>query len=360
MNKYLKIGILLMLCLSCGTILKAQPEDDGFSSEYHKNNAGTIVFSNNKIPFQKEDVSKFKKEFNWGETIYTRNYLKRGMGKEYAEMGWELYRGKVYELLEVYVNDNLVASHHVLMDPKWTTFQSSFYPSDDDELQWEESGALWNSIDIMKPGKNNIKVKIFAAKGDRQKGNLVCEGSFVLIVKKEEVEKAKIPLFTHFVTKWSGNDAWTEWVVNFNRNSGSLKCKWSGSDAWKEWTFSIPGSNGTIKTKWSGNDAWNEWTYNGNSGTINIKTKWSGNDALYEWVISGSKGTLNAKTVWSGNDRWKEWIITGPKGNIKVKTKWSGDDAWKEWTITDNMPEEDIDLKFAAIFPCLMAGAVLK
>ncbi len=360
MKRFLAAGWAVIMMFVFGAELAAQMEDDGFSSDYHKKNPGTIVFANEKIAFQKEDITKFKKEFNWGETIYSRNYMKQGMGKEYAGAGWELYRGKAYQLMEVYVNDALAASYHTLMDPKWTTFQSSYYPSNNDDVRWSESAALWNYLDRMKQGKNQVAVKVYAAKGDKQKGNLVCEGSFVLNVKKESIKKAKIQLFIGMATKWSGDDAWKEWVVNFNRGGGWLKTKWSGSDAWKEWIVSVPGSNGTVKTKWSGSDAWKEWIYSGNSGSISIKTKWSGSDAMWEWVISGSSGTLNAKTVWSGSDRWKEWVITGPKGTIKVQTKWSGDDAWKEWTISDGMPEEDIDLKMAAIFPCIMAGAVIK
>ncbi|MEO1486011.1 MAG: hypothetical protein AAFU57_09695 [Bacteroidota bacterium] len=49
--------------------------EQGFTSEMHLNNIGKIVFSNDIIPFQKEDATKIKSTFTSGESIYGRMYL---------------------------------------------------------------------------------------------------------------------------------------------------------------------------------------------------------------------------------------------------------------------------------------------
>ncbi|MEM9361886.1 MAG: hypothetical protein AAGA43_04575 [Bacteroidota bacterium] len=49
--------------------------EQGITSEMHRKNIGKILFSNDIIPFQKEDASKIKSRFTIGENIYGRMYL---------------------------------------------------------------------------------------------------------------------------------------------------------------------------------------------------------------------------------------------------------------------------------------------
>lgn len=72
-------------------------------------------------------------------------------------------------------------------------------------------------------------------------------------------------------------------------------------------------------------------------------------------ALARGKGTFKTMRTKRSKD-WGQWKIKGPKGTLVVRTKWSKD--WSQWRITDRMKGEDPHLKMAAIFVCVMSGAV--
>ena len=355
-KSFLFVTLLAFIFIYTDSI--GQPEDQGMTSAVHTANAGKIVFSNDVIDFQKEDVSKFKDKFNWQESLHFRVYLKEGLGKVYHSLGWE--GNKTYYYFEVRANGKLISYMTKALDPSWTTYRGCFFPASGDPQKYIETSMLWDGLSEMKAGDNLIKVNFYARNGlGGEASEILCSGEFTLNVPQEQIDWANKFTFQKIKTRWSGDDAWKEWNISLVDKAGVLKTRWAGDDAWKEWNYTIWGISGSIKTRWSGDDAWKEWELHGKGGQVRIKTRWSGSDAWKEWEVIG-KSTLKVKTRWSGSDAWKEWEISGPKGTMKVKTRWSGDDAWKEWEITDNMPGEDMEIKLAAIFPCIYSGTFFR
>ncbi len=333
--------------------------DQGMTSDVHKQYVGKLVFSNTPVAFQKEDPATFKNKFNWGEPIYSRVYLPHGLAFYYQKLGWD-YSYKTRYTMELAANGNVIASMYLPLDKTWTTFQPCFYPAEGDNRKFPQIGMIWNNLDKLNPGDNQIVVSIYPALNN-MKGDLICSGSFTLNIPSDLVKQASVVTLTGIKTRWSGDDAWKEWNISLNNKSGSMKTRWSGDDAWKEWKFELPEIAGTIKTRWSGDDAWKEWVMNDGTQKIYMKTRWSGDGAWKEWKIKGTS-ELTIKTRFSGDDDgWKDWVITGPKGKMNIKTRWSGGEgAWKDWVIKDEMPDEDLSLKYAAVFTCLIPGAVLR
>lgn len=356
--------MIFIIAFLCGANLIAQqneqppkPTDQGLTSEVHKLHAGEIVFANQKVAFQNEKPETFKNSFKWGDPIYMRVFLKQGLAPEYYDMGWN-YSYATYYYLELKANGKPVAFQTRKTNMEWTTFQGCFYPIRGDNFDWRETGLLWDALGKLKGGDNNIEINIYPRQGTSGPiGKIISSGVFTLNVDQKDIDKANRFVFTRIKTRWTNEDAWKEWQLYLEDKSGSLKTRFSGDDSWNAWEYNISGTSGSIKTRFSSDDSWDSWEMNSSQGTITMRTRFS--KTWNSWEIKG-KSTLKVKTRWSSDDGWKEWDISGPKGTMKVKTRWTSDDGWKEWEITDNMPEEDKEMKLAAIFPCLYCAIFFR
>ncbi|MBN2891664.1 MAG: hypothetical protein JXL97_07345 [Bacteroidales bacterium] len=343
--------IFLVVFLGMNLFSQENIVDDGFSSDFHKTNTGKILFSPTEVLFQQENLNSYTNEFNWGDPIYGRLFWSEGLNKIYQKNGWSTEEDYIYQIVFT-LNGKLLDSYIWNTKGERTTKPICLYPDENDYYEWDYKNVLNYYLSKFSTGKNTVKIEFFAYDFMNQKrGELLCEGSFNLNVKQEQINLAKQFIFTNIETRWSSGNAWNEWNIYLNNKSGSLKTQWS--DDKSKWNFSLTGINGTINTKWT--DDFSSWTLVSDNETVEIKQKWS-ND-WKQWEISDGSSTLNVKTKWSSDDSWDEWEVSGNKGTISVKTKWSsGDDKWQKWQITDNMPTEKAELKMAAIFICIFNG----
>ena len=155
-------------------------------------------------------------------------------------------------------------------------------------------------------------------------------------------------------TKWTGDAAWTSWIIQTNVGDWYMNTKWSGDYAWREWNIDTNGPNWDIIAKWAGPDSWTNWIYTTPKGTITMDTEWSGENAWSSWNISSKMGDVYVKTKWAGDDGWSSWNISSKFGDMKMRTKWVGD--WHSWLIDDEMNKAPASLKMAAVFTCLIGG----
>ena len=173
--------------------------------------------------------------------------------------------------------------------------------------------------------------------------------------KPMDVTIANIKIFS-ISTKWSGDNAWTEWIINTSVGDWTMSTKWSGDHAWREWDISTTGPDWGIIAKWSGPDSWTNWIFTGSKNEIYMDTKWSGDNAWTDWNITSKMGEMYVTTKWSGDNAWTDWDISSKFGEMNMTTKWSGDNAWTEWEITDKMKNAPASLKMAAVFTCIIGG----
>ena len=134
--------------------------------------------------------------------------------------------------------------------------------------------------------------------------------------------------------------SYDDWSINLSKGNGRLETTFSSYDSW---SVNIAGKSGSIRTTFSSFDS---WSY----GNIRIRTTFSSYD---DWTISYNGKILRASTTFSGYDRWD---IRGDKGSMVVNNTFS---SYDDFTITDNMKNEDIELKMAAVFACLI-GVIIN
>lgn len=348
------LSIILMLCaFTNNSIAQDKLPDDGFSSESHRKNVGSIVFSKALIEYQKENPDAYTREFNYGEPIYGRYYWSEGLNNIFLKAGIDTTKG--YNLMcEMKANGKEFYSYLFTRTGTNTTCPLCFYPAESDTYPWKEMLIIYYNLTELSVGKNDFTITLYPYDLKAEKpGDALCSGSFSLNVDDASLKRANQYIFTGLKTTWSsGDDSWSEWNIYLDGKSGVLKTKWSRDKS--EWVYEVGKTNGNIKTTWSNN--FTEWTVSTPDGTIGIKQTWS-ND-WKEWTIRSADETLTVKTTWSGDDAWKEWDVRGSGGTMKIKTRWSGDDAWREWSVYDNMASTDAHLKMAAVFITMFASSL--
>ena len=169
--------------------------------------------------------------------------------------------------------------------------------------------------------------------------SLILLGDSALAEKGKVIESVKV----------RGDSSWQEWTIAFSGGEARLKATWRGKI--KEWTLSFSMGEGRIEQVWP--DRLSVWRYRIGNDKIDIKsanlTGWD------KWSVTNMKGTtLFVKAPKAGD--WENWEITGPLGKMKFSSRWKYD--WKEWDIKDKMKGEDLHLKIAAIFPCILTKPI--
>lgn len=180
-----------------GAAEPAYVNDQGVTSEVHRQNLGHIVFSKQLIEKGKEQPGQFASEFTLRDPIHSRFYLARSIKNECIKAGETCFSAHLK--IRFIVNGEEVGAHDTLPDREWfstwTTFRQESL-TDAYELGSEEINGFFLGAVVpkLKEGKNDIKVKVtFVADASGNKkyehNEPICEGEFSLVVGRGEVER---------------------------------------------------------------------------------------------------------------------------------------------------------------------------
>lgn len=134
------------------------------------------------------------------------------------------------------------------------------------------------------------------------------------------------------------------WSISSTKGSGSLYTTYSKS--YDNWTVRLPGKTGYIRTVYS--NSYDRFKF----GSITMSTTYS--KSWDRWTVRGKGTTLYVSTTYSKS--WDNWKISSSKGSMYVTTRYSK--SFDNWKISDNMPKEDMEVKFAAIFTCIFSSSI--
>lgn len=166
-------------------------EDDGMTSDFHKQHVGQIVFSNEKLDLEQPNKAAVKTTFKLGEPIFMRLYLKQSMGNFYrnyrkenrdnkGQEYWEYYYLKKEKgnyvckspeaviIQKLFLNGKEIRSDRkeytkksIEQIDKWTSWWKEVIPKENvryAELE-ELAYALGKDLAFAKPGEHTIKVE---------------------------------------------------------------------------------------------------------------------------------------------------------------------------------------------------------
>ncbi|MCX7735482.1 MAG: hypothetical protein N2319_02100 [Candidatus Kapabacteria bacterium] len=158
-------------------------QDQGITSQTHRNNIGKIVWATKRIKFDSQDNVNFVSEFSQDESIYGRGYLPKCLYNLSIEEGDDcLNPNNEYELrLKVNGVDKGVLYTNYFPDQDWTTFQiTPKLDANDSEDRINKGLPLkWASIvNNLDKGKHHITIEFWAGKPGCERKKYA-EGSFV-------------------------------------------------------------------------------------------------------------------------------------------------------------------------------------
>ena len=131
------------------------------------------------------------------------------------------------------------------------------------------------------------------------------------------------------------NDTFREWLFTSEDDEviGEIRMRWSMNNDWTEWDINLEGVSATVKQKWK--DDPQLWEIQCGDDIVNARTAWPGE--FLKWKLSDSKNQFTWGTKYTNNR--DEWIMDGRQEDLfKVATNWDGDP--REWTVVDNLPDD--------------------
>jgi hypothetical protein len=142
-----------------------------YTSNFHKENAGKIVFSKSPVEIKKENPGAMLNKFVAGDFIYGMMYLK-GTFKELTQGGYKVS-------MKIFVDGNeKVSRDFEIPREKWEwTYLSTEIVADPKISQTKGTIQYAKALSELSPRKHKIKVQFVGEYGDR---NILSEGEFEL------------------------------------------------------------------------------------------------------------------------------------------------------------------------------------
>ena len=187
---------LALLCLLLTTVALARPRTFE-KSKFHRENIGTIVFSNKEIKFRNEAPERFLKSIVQGDAIFGRMYFATSMvetplyhPKTGSELAPYVTRNGDWELLVKIdgVNQDIVdgvfAKGRVTeeMTKSWDTWQLNLQPDRKGLTEYAIITPWLKKIRRLDVGTHKIELEYRSVMG-HYRSEPMAKGSFDLIVK---------------------------------------------------------------------------------------------------------------------------------------------------------------------------------
>lgn len=176
------IFLLVTSNMSSQTVYKIQ--NQGITSETHRNNIGKILWAKERIQFKNQDGISYATEFNQGDAIYGRGYLEDCLYNLSIDSGNNdcLNPNNEFEL-RLLVNGEGFGKlyENYFPDQDWTTFQVTLALSDGDREDRINKGisAKWATVaNKLAIGKYDITIEFWGGKPGCELIKYA-EGSFV-------------------------------------------------------------------------------------------------------------------------------------------------------------------------------------
>lgn len=174
----------------------ASAQDQGITSERHRENVGRIVWAKERIAFNAQDRIPLATEFEAGEPIYGRVYLAKSLVRLGAEEnGGTCPNEASHYRIKVTINGEPkgVLNEQWFESPTWTTVQVTpmLVPGDEGDRQNRGIGAKWMElIKDLPDGDHAVMFEFWG--GPEACETRFAEGGFTL--KKKGAVKAAVGL----------------------------------------------------------------------------------------------------------------------------------------------------------------------
>lgn len=164
-------------------------QDQGMTSETHRNNIGKILWAKERIKLELQDRITYQTSFEASEPLYGRIFLEKSLTRLSESQGIEC-QDNIEFRLKVFVNGENKGKLHEgsWSDRRWTTGQISLNLTPGDEVDWVNVGVpdKWAALVKGLPnGSHRITIEFYGGKGAYGGENDKClkkyaEGSFIL------------------------------------------------------------------------------------------------------------------------------------------------------------------------------------
>jgi hypothetical protein len=237
--------------------------DQGFLNDFHKENAGKIVFSATEIDKSITNGSQLKNKFNSTEDIYGRVYLPKSIANESYALGYDYFECYYRISVDGHTFSKTASLDNFITNPnqsgkedltyKWTTFQTGLSPkaSDIQEYPFSLINDFFCKMYELPDGNHKVKVEMLLSIW-RKEGNLekvIASGDFEINMSKA----GRQAMGAKACPKLSYLNNHNNLLPNCFEVVSSAK-----NIAWENWGWT---SEELLKVKIIGND----WKYNKNS-----------------------------------------------------------------------------------------------
>lgn len=191
------------------TIMNAQ--DQGITSEVHRENVNKIVFANNKadLAFKNEKSGRFKNSFTSSDNIYGRVYVDKSIKNKTGEytagvLMYDMYidgeqtaHKKSFGMYRHLSNKSYYTEQMEADDTfnSWTSWKVWLLPEEsDDELTYGNCNIAARAFTLglleQAPGKHDIKIDVYHVSMDGEtKSDVLASGSFTMDIKAADKKK---------------------------------------------------------------------------------------------------------------------------------------------------------------------------
>jgi hypothetical protein len=166
-------------------------DDDGFTHDFHKQNAGKIVFSKSEIAKSTTSDAAFGNKFSSTEDLYARVYLSRSMTNEAYSIGAYPTLSFTYRItvdgqtFPSFAADEIQVPGDGEVYKKWTTFQLALTPkaSDVPEYPSSEMNNFFTKMYSLPEGNHKVKIELVFDIPEDTQGNQYGENKMLYTTK---------------------------------------------------------------------------------------------------------------------------------------------------------------------------------
>ena len=156
--------------MEAGKYKRERVEDQGITSDVHKEYVGKIVFSNIEIEKGSPNAASFKSSFSTSENLYGRVFLEQSLDNYSNDIGkigsFSDYNYRVTVDGHTYpdfINSNITSIQDGEVIEKWTTFQLGLNPATEDVKEYPSADyytLFWSHIYYLPEGEHNVKIEL--------------------------------------------------------------------------------------------------------------------------------------------------------------------------------------------------------
>ncbi len=170
-------------------INSAFAQDQGMTSETHRNNIGKILWAKQRINFNEQDSIKYDTVFDVSDPLYGRVYLPKSLYRLSEDQGQDCINHSSYFEVRAFVNGVYkgVLNSNYFGSSSWTTVQINLNLSAGDQTDSVNSNVprKWSALlKTLDDGTYDVKFEFFGGQGKCAKK--FAEGSFTLNKKGEQ------------------------------------------------------------------------------------------------------------------------------------------------------------------------------